>query len=113
MHRRALIPAAAPRNSTSNGGNSGSQRLEPTLEEEEAGDEGEDGFLDEEGEFEEEEAEDVVGELGLGEDDAAPGISTGGTAWGEAGVQAAHKVRGRHMCRAGCVAHVIDVTADA
>lgn len=51
-------------------------------------DEGEDGeFTDED------EAEDVVTALGLGEDDEAPGISTGGISWGEAGLKATQKVR--------------------
>ena len=60
---------------------------------EDAGEFDEDEFIDLDGdEFEEDEAEDVVAALGLGEDDAAPGISTGGTVWGEAGFKAAEKV---------------------
>lgn len=56
-------------------------------------DEDEDGFIDLDGdEFEDDEAEDVVAALGLGEDDVAPGISTGSTIWGEAGFKAAEKV---------------------
>ncbi len=56
-------------------------------------DDGEDGFLDlDDDDLEAEEAEDVVAALGLGEDDEAPGVSTFGTAWGEAGLRAAEKV---------------------
>ena len=64
------------------------------LEEEELPDDGEDGFMDlDADEFgEDDEAEDVITALGLGEDDQAPGISTGGTVWGEAGLKAAEKV---------------------
>ena len=61
---------------------------------EDAGEFDEDEFIDLDGdEFQEDEAEDVVAALGLGEDDAAPGISTGGTVWGEAGFKAAEKVQ--------------------
>ena len=61
-------------------------------------DEDEDEFIDlDADEFEDDEAEDVVTALGLGEDDEAPGISSGGTAWGEAGIKAAEKV----SCQAG------------
>jgi isoaspartyl peptidase/L-asparaginase-like protein (Ntn-hydrolase superfamily) len=55
----------------------------------------EDSFLDldiDEDEIDGHDAEDVVGALGLGEDDQAPGTSTGGTFWGEAGLRAAEKV---------------------
>ncbi|GAX80195.1 hypothetical protein CEUSTIGMA_g7633.t1 [Chlamydomonas eustigma] len=57
--------------------------------------EDEDGFLDldiDEDEIDGRDAEDVVGALGLGEDDQEPGTSTGGTFWGEAGLRAAEKV---------------------
>lgn len=65
----------------------------------------EDGFMgDEFGEGEEEEAEDVMTSLGLGEDDEAPCISTGMTDWGEAGLKAAHKVR-MQACEVSMLAH--------
>jgi hypothetical protein len=70
-----------------------SKDVSPLADDDGEFDEYDDDFIDLDGEeFEEEEAEDVVTALGLGEDDAAPGISTGGIVWGEAGLKAVEKV---------------------